>query len=101
MAIRKRTVKRDERFISTAKVATRPGRPFYTRLNAAPGEAGFDEFVDKFRPPHYKEGGRPAISRVLYFGMLFIGYFEESDGRRTLPSAALTAWFCGLSWRWG
>ena len=41
MAIGRRTPKQDELFIPTAKVATGPGHPFYTKLNAVLAEAGF------------------------------------------------------------
>jgi transposase len=91
MAIGRRTPKQDELFIPTAKLATGPGHPFYTKLNAVLAEAGFDELVEKLCKPYYKEGGRPGIPPGVYFRMLFIGYFEGLDSQRGI------AWRCADS----
>jgi transposase len=91
MAIGRRTPKQDEMFIPAAQVATGPGHPFYTQLNAVLAEAAFDEFVEKLCAPHYKEGGRPSIPPGVYFRMLFIGYFEGLDSQRGI------AWRCADS----
>ena len=91
MAIGRRTPKQDEMFIPTAKVATGPGHPFYSKLNAVLAEAAFDEFVEKLCAPYYKEGGRPGIPPGVYFRMLFIGYFEGLDSQRGI------AWRCADS----
>ena len=72
-------------------MATGPGHPFYTKLNAVLAEAGFDEFVEKLCAPYYKEGGRPGIPPGVYFRMLFIGYFEGLDSQRGI------AWRCADS----
>ena len=52
-------------------MATGPGHPFYTKLNAVLAEAGFDEFVEKLGAPYYKEGGRPGIPPGVYFRHAF------------------------------
>jgi transposase len=91
MAIGRRRPRQDELFIPTAKLATGPGHPFYTKLNLVLDEAGFDEFVEKLCQPHYKEGGRPGIPPGVYFRMLFIGYFEGLDSQRGI------AWRCADS----
>jgi transposase len=91
MALGKRKPKQDELFIPTAKLATGPGHPFYSKLNEVLGEAGFDEFVEKLCAPYYKEGGRPGIPPGVYFRMLFIGYFEGLDSQRGI------AWRCADS----
>src|ERR1017187_7065499 len=91
MAIGRRTAKQDEMFIATAQVATGPGHPFYTKLNAVLAEAAFDQFVEKLCAPYYKEGGRPGIPPGVYFRMLFIGYFEGLDSQRGI------AWRCADS----
>jgi transposase len=91
MAIGRRSPKQDELFIPTALVATGPGHPFYTKLNAVLAEAGFDEYVEALCAPHYKEGGRPGIPPGVYFRMLFIGYFEGLDSQRGI------AWRCADS----
>jgi transposase len=91
MAIGRRTPKQDEMFIPTAQVATGPGHPFYTKLNAVLAEAAFDEFVEHLCAPYYKEGGRPGIPPGVYFRMIFIGYFEGLDSQRGI------AWRCADS----
>lgn len=91
MALGKRKPKQEELFISSAKVATGPGHPFYTKLNEVLAEAGFDEFVEKLCARYYKEGGRPSIPPGVYFRMLFIGYFEGLGSQRGI------AWRCADS----
>jgi transposase len=91
MAIGRRTPQQDEMFIPTAQVATGPGHPFYTKLNAVLAEAGFDEFVEDLCAPYYKDGGRPGVPPGVYFRMLFIGYFEGLDSQRGI------AWRCADS----
>jgi transposase len=91
MSLGRRTNKQDELFIPTAKLATGPGHPFYTKLNEVLAEAGFDRFVEKLCAPYYKEGGRPGIPPGVYFRMLFIGYFEGLDSQRGI------AWRCADS----
>jgi transposase len=91
MALGKRKPKQDELFISTAKLATGPGHPFYAKLNEVLAAAGFDAFVEKLCAPFYKEGGRPGIPPGVYFRMLFIGYFEGLDSQRGI------AWRCADS----
>src|ERR1035437_4986345 len=80
MALGRRSIRQDELFIPTAKLATGPGHPFYTKLNEVLAGAGFDEWVEKLCAPYYKEGGRPSIAPGVYFRMLFIGYFEGWEG---------------------
>ncbi len=91
MALGKRKPKQDELFIPTAKLATGPGHPFYTKLNEVLAEAGFDEFVEQLCAPYYKEGGRPGIPPGVYFRMVLIGYFEGLDSQRGI------AWRCADS----
>jgi len=91
MALGKRRPRQDELFIPTAKLATGPGHPFYTKLNEVLAEAGFDKFVEKLCAPYYKEGGRPGIPPGVYFRMLWIGYFEGLDSQRGI------AWRCADS----
>jgi transposase len=91
MALGKRKPKQDELFIPTAKVASGPGHPFYSKLNQVLADAGFDEFVEKLCAPYYKEGGRPGIPPGVYFRMVLIGYFEGLDSQRGI------AWRCADS----
>jgi hypothetical protein len=81
MALGRRSIRQDELFIPTAKLATGPGHPFYTKLNEVLAGAGFDEWVEELCAPYYKEGGRPSIAPGVYFRMLFIGYFEGLDSQ--------------------
>lgn len=46
MAIGRRTPKQDDLFIPAGQVATGPGHPFYTKLNAMLAEADFDGLVE-------------------------------------------------------
>jgi transposase len=91
MAIGRRKHRQDELFIPTAKLATGPGHPFYSKLNEVLATAGFDGFVETLCAPCYKEGGRPGIPPGVYFRMLFIGYFEGIDSQRGI------AWRCADS----
>jgi transposase len=91
MALGKRTPKQDELFIPTARLATGPGHPFYTKLNEVLAEVGFDDFVEKLCAPYYKEGGRPVIPPGVYFRMVLICYFEGLDSQRGI------AWRCADS----
>ena len=91
MSLGKRKAKQEELFIPTAKLASGPGHPFYTKLNEVLARAGFDEFVEQLGTPYYKEGGRPGIPPGVYFRMLLIGYFEGLDSQRGI------AWRCADS----
>jgi len=91
MAIGKRKPHQDELFIPTAKLATGPGHPFYTKLNEVLAQEGFDDFAERLCAKYYKEGGRPGIPPGVYFRMLFIGYFEGLDSQRGI------AWRCADS----
>lgn len=91
MALGKHKPKQDELFVPTAKLATGPGHPFYTKLNEVLAEAGFDDFAERLCAKYYKEGGRPGIPPGVYFRMLFIGYFEGLDSQRGI------AWRCADS----
>ena len=91
MALGRRSIRQDELFIPTAKLATGPGHPFYTKLNEVLAGAGFDEWVEELCAPYYKEGGRPSIAPGVYFRMLLVGYFEGLDSQRGI------AWRCADS----
>jgi transposase len=91
MALGRHKPKQDELFLPTAKLATGPGPPFYTKLNEVLATAGFDAFVEKLCAPYYKTGGRPGIPPGVYFRMLFIGYFEGLESQRGI------AWRCADS----
>ena len=91
MALGKRKPQQDELFIPTAKLATGPGHPFYSKVNEVLAEAGFDVFVERVCAKYYKDGGRPGIPPGIYFRMLLIGYFEGLDSQRGI------AWRCADS----
>jgi transposase len=91
MALGKRRPTQEELFIPAANLATGPGHPFYSKLNAVLATAGFDDFVERLCARYYKKGGRPSIPPGVYFRMLFIGYFEGIDSQRGI------AWRCADS----
>ena len=91
MALGKRKLKQDERFIPTVQLAAGPGHPFYAKLNQVLAGARFDDLTEQLCAPYYKDGGRPGIPPGTYFRMLFIGYFEGIDFQRGI------AWRCADS----
>jgi len=91
MALGIRKPQQADMFIPTAKLATGPGHPFYSKLNEVLAEAGFDPFVEALCAPYYKDGGRPGIPPGVYFRMLLIGSFEGLDSQRGI------AWRCADS----
>jgi hypothetical protein len=92
MALGKRQPKQPDLWVAAAELPTAPGHPFYQRLNALLGEAGFDPFVEDLCRAYYADGvGRPGIPPGVYFRMLFVGYFEGLDSQRGI------AWRCADS----
>lgn len=89
MSMSKRPSHQQQEFwISTERLATPPGHPFYQRLNRLLDEHGFDRFVERRCERFYaKTMGRPSITPGVYFRMLLIGYFEGIDSER------------GIAWR--
>lgn len=62
--------------------------PFYDKLNGLLAYHTFDTFVEERCAKFYAEVlGRPSIPPVVYFKMLFIGYYEGIDSER------------GIAWR--
>ena len=75
-------------FVETSALVNAPGHPFYERLNGVLAFHSFDGFVEERCAKFYAETmGRPSIPPVVYFKMLFIGYFEGLDSER------------GIAWR--
>lgn len=75
-------------FVETRALASAPGHPFYERLGGVLAFHSFDTFVEERCARFYAEKmGRPSIPPVVYFKMLFIGYFEGLDSER------------GIAWR--
>ena len=92
MAMGRQKPQQGELWIATQELPTSPGHPFYHKLNALLGEAGFDRFAEDLCAPHYaKHMGRPSIPPGVYFRMLLIGYFEGLDSQRGI------AWRCSDS----
>lgn len=52
MVLGKRKAQQDELFFPTVKLVTGPGHPFYTKLNQALAEAGFDAFAERLCAPY-------------------------------------------------
>jgi len=92
MALGRRQPKQPDLWVAAPDLPTAPGHPFYHKLNALLGEAGFDRFVEDLCRPYYADGvGRPGIPPGVYFRMLFVGYFEGLDSQRGI------AWRCADS----
>ena len=92
MAMGRQKPQQSELWIATQELPTSPGHPFYHKLNALLGAAGFDRFAEELCAPHYAEHmGRPSIPPGVYFRMLLIGYFEGLDSQRGI------AWRCSDS----
>ena len=71
-----------------AELPTAPGHPFYTRLNEALDEAGFDRHCEENCAGFYHAKlGRPSLAPGLYFRIMMIGFFEGLDSER------------GIAWR--
>ena len=93
MSMSKRQRHQQQQFwVSTERLATPPGHPFYERLNKLLDEHGFDRFAERRCERFYaKRMGRPSIAPGVYFRMLLIGYFEGIDSERGI------AWRCADS----
>ncbi len=91
MVLGKLKPQQDELFIPTAKLATRPGHPFYRKVNEVLAEAGFDDFAERLCAKYCEDGGRLGIPPRVYFRRLFVGYFEGLDSQRGI------AWHCADS----
>jgi len=94
MAMGKHQARQQSLFIATEQLSQSAGHPFYQRLNALLGEAGFDRWVEQRCQPHYQQNeprGRKSIPPGVYFRMLFVGYFEGIDSQRGI------AWRCADS----
>ena len=89
MAMGRRSLERqDDLFVETSALVNAPGHPFYERLSGVLAFQGFEAFVEERCAPFYADTmGRPSIPPVVYFKMLFIGYFEGLDSER------------GIAWR--
>jgi transposase len=87
---RRRRLRPQAMWISSAAVARSASHPFYARLNQILEEAGFDTFVEGLCGKFYAEQmGRPGLAPGVYFRSLLIGYFEGIDSER------------GIAWRAG
>jgi transposase len=89
MAMGRQDYERQETlWVESSALTSAPGHPFYERLNGILAFHCFDAFVEERCARFYAEKmGRPSIPPVVYFKMLFIGYFEGLDSER------------GIAWR--
>ena len=89
---RRKDVRQQEMWVSTADLPQSVGHIFYVKLNELLADAGFDRFVEQLCQSHYdKKMGRPGIPPGVYFRMLLIGYFEGIGSQRGI------AWRCADS----
>ncbi len=85
---RKQQQRQQDMWVATPLLAKAPGHPFYEKVNALLNKHDFDELVETECAQYYAEKmGRPSIPPVVYFRMLFIGFFEGIDSER------------GIAWR--
>lgn len=75
-------------FLSHDQLCQGQAHPFYSALERALCQAGFDPFVQTLCAPAYAAPmGRPSLAPGVYFRCLFIGYFEGIRSER------------GIAWR--
>ena len=84
---------------------SRPGHPFYQKLNELLAEAGFDRWIEGRCRRYYaaeEKRGQPSIPPGVYFRMLLVGYFEGIDSQRGIAWRCADSLACGSSWacRW-
>ncbi|TVS03665.1 MAG: transposase, partial [Phycisphaerales bacterium] len=89
---RRKSERQEELWVPAGEIARGPGSPFYTRLNAALAEAGFDRWAEERCSEFYAEKlGRPGVPPGVYFRMLMVGYLEGIGSERGI------AWRCADS----
>jgi transposase len=72
-------------WVAAAQLPTGGGHPFYDKLNGILAYHTFDSFVEERCAKFYAQNiGRPSIPPVVYFKMLFIGYYEGIDSERSI-----------------
>ena len=75
-------------WVETHALPQAPGHAFYDQLNGVLACHEFDRMVEAHCGKFYAETmGRPSLPPVVYFKMLFVGYFEGIDSER------------GIAWR--
>ena len=75
-------------WVETNALPHAPAHAFYDKLNGVLAFHEFDRIVEAHCTKFYAETmGRPSLPPVVYFKMLFIGYFEGIDSER------------GIAWR--
>ena len=74
--------------VTTARLPTNAGHPFFEHLNRVLKGASFDAFVEGFCAAFYAARmGRPGLPPGRYYRLLIIGYFEGLSSER------------GIAWR--
>jgi hypothetical protein len=94
MTMGRRQQRQGSLFIASDALAKSPGHPFYKKLNALLGEAGFDRWIEARCEAYYEQHetrGQPSLPPGVYFRMLLVGYFEGIDSQRGSPGDAPTA----------
>jgi transposase len=94
MTMGHRKQRQESLFVASESLAKSPGHPFYKKLNALLGEAGFDRWIESRCERYYEQAetrGQPSLPPGVYFRMLLVGYFEGLDSQRGI------AWRCADS----
>lgn len=84
MIKKKKNQKQEQIWISTQEIKIRPQSGFYSKLNQVLAKTDFDKTIRNMCEPYYsnKANVRPPIDPVVYFKMLFIGFFENIRSER-------------------
>ena len=94
MAMGKRRQRQEALFITTEGLPKSAGHPFYRKLNELLADAKFDDWIERRCKQYYateEKRGQPSIPPGVFFGKLFVGYFEDIDSQRGI------AWRCADS----
>jgi transposase len=94
LAMGKRKSRQESLFITTDRLVSSAGHPFYQKLNALLAEADFDRWIERRCVGYYEQQekrGQPSLPPGVYFRMLLVGYFEGIDSQRGI------AWRCADS----
>lgn len=84
MIKKKKTQKQTQIWISTQEIKIRPQSGFYSNLNQVFDTISFEKKVRTLCEPFYsdKANVRPPVDPVVYFKMLFVGFFENIRSER-------------------
>lgn len=87
MGTRKHSERQETLWYSN-ELPSRPGHPFYSKLDELLAKADFDRFCeDRCRNFYHQKLGRPSLAPGTYFRIMMVGFFEGLESER------------GIAWR--